>query len=198
MDETSLFCWQSNLRQSHWKLLRRRIPCTDKGEIMRPFTQWIIPEKSQCQSRGTLRHVGWPNTQEISPQYSLEGLMLKLKLWCFGHLMWRADSLKETLMLGKTEGRRRRGRRRMRWLDGIIDSVGMSWASSGSWWQTWKPGMLQSMGSQRVSHNWMTELNWTNLQAGPPESELILLRPATQAALWNTGIPPLPFWAAST
>ena len=123
MDETSLFCWQSNLRQSHWKLLRRRIPCTDKGEIMRPFTQWIIPEKSQCQSRGTLRHVGWPNTQEISPQYSLEGLMLKLKLWCFGHLMWRADSLKETLMLGKTEGRRRRGRRRMRWLDGITDSV---------------------------------------------------------------------------
>ena len=64
--------------------------------------------------------------KEISPEYSLEGLMLKLKLQYFGHLMRRADSLEKTLMLGKTEGRRRRGRQRMRWLDGITDSVGMS------------------------------------------------------------------------
>ena len=63
--------------------------------------------------------------KEISPQYSLEGLMLKLKLQYFGHLIWRADSLKKTLMLGKIEGRRRRGRQRMRWLDGIIDSMDM-------------------------------------------------------------------------
>ena len=64
--------------------------------------------------------------KETSPEYSLEGLMLKLKLQYFGHLMRRADSLEKTLMLGKTEGRRRRGRQRMRWLDGITDSMEMS------------------------------------------------------------------------
>ena len=64
--------------------------------------------------------------KEISPEYSLEGLMLKLKLQNFGHLMARADSLEKTLMLGKIEGRRRRGRQRMRWLDGIPDSMDMS------------------------------------------------------------------------
>ena len=62
----------------------------------------------------------------ISPEYSLEGLMLKLKLQYFGHLMRRADSLEKTLMLGKIEGRRRRGQQRMRWLDGITDSMDMS------------------------------------------------------------------------
>ena len=64
--------------------------------------------------------------KEINPEYSLEGLMLKLKLQYFGHLMRRADSLEKTLMLGKIEGRKRRGRQRMRWLDGIIDSIDMS------------------------------------------------------------------------
>ena len=64
--------------------------------------------------------------KEISPEYSLEGLMLKLKLQNFGHLMQRADSLEKTLMLGKIEGRRRRGQERMRWLDGISDSMDMS------------------------------------------------------------------------
>ena len=64
--------------------------------------------------------------KEISPEYSLEGLMLKQKLHYFGHLMQRADSLEKTLMLGRIEGKRRRGRKRMRWLDGITDSMGMS------------------------------------------------------------------------
>ena len=64
--------------------------------------------------------------KEISPEYSLEGLMLKLKLQYFGHLMRRADSFEKTLMLGKIEGRRRRGRQRMRWQDGITDSMDMS------------------------------------------------------------------------
>ena len=64
--------------------------------------------------------------KEISPEYSLERLMLKMKLQYFGHLMWRPDSLEKTLMLGKIEGRRRRGRQRMRWLDGITDSMDMS------------------------------------------------------------------------
>ena len=64
--------------------------------------------------------------KEINPQYSLEGVMLKLKLQYFGHLLWRTDSLEKTLMLGKIEGRRRRGRQKLRWLDGITDSMDMS------------------------------------------------------------------------
>ena len=64
--------------------------------------------------------------KEVNPKYSLEGLMLKLKLQSFGHLMRRANSLEKTLMLGKIEGRRRRGRQRMRWLDGITDSTDMN------------------------------------------------------------------------
>ena len=64
--------------------------------------------------------------KEINPEYSLEGLMLKLKFQYFGHLMQRADSLEKTLMLGKIEGKRRRGRQRMRWVDGITDSMDMS------------------------------------------------------------------------
>ena len=81
--------------------------------------------------------------KEISPGCSLEGLMLKLKLQCFGHLMRTADSLEKTLMLGKIEGRRRRGRQRIRWLDGITDSMDMG---LGGFWEL-------VMGSQRVEHD---------------------------------------------
>ena len=90
--------------------------------------------------------------KEISPGYSLEGLMLKLKLQYFGHLMQRADSFEKTLMLGKIEGRRRRGRQRMRWLDGISDSVHMG---LGGLWQlitdreAWRSVVH---GLQRVGH----------------------------------------------
>ena len=76
----------------------------------------------------------------------------------FGHLIQRTDSLEKTLMLGKIEVRRRKGRQRMRQLYGITDSMNMIWVSSGSWWWTGKPGMLQSMGSERVRHNWASEL----------------------------------------
>ena len=102
--------------------------------------------------------------KEISPECSLEGLMLKLKLQNFGHLMRRADSLEKTLILGKIEGGRRRGQQRMRWLDGWMASLtqwAWVWVNSGSWWWTGRPGVLQSMGSQRVGHDWATELNWT-------------------------------------
>ena len=91
--------------------------------------------------------------KEISPGYSLKGLMLKLKLQSFGHLMRRADPFEKTLMLGKIEGRRRRGRQRMRWLHGIIDSIDMSLGNSVSWGWTEKPGVLWFMGSQRVGHD---------------------------------------------
>ena len=97
--------------------------------------------------------------KEISPEYSLEGLMLKLKLQYVGHLMQRTDSLEKTLILGKIEGGRRRGQQRMRWSDDIIDSMDMSLSKLRRWWWTERPGMLQSMGSQRVGHDWTTELN---------------------------------------
>ena len=99
--------------------------------------------------------------KEISPGCSLEGLMLKLKLQYFGYLMWRVDSLEKTLMLGAFGGRSRRGWQRMRWLDSIIMTRWTwIWVNSRSWWLTGRPGVLQSMGLQRVGHHWATELNW--------------------------------------
>ena len=99
--------------------------------------------------------------KEISPEYSLEGLMLKLKLQSFGHLMWRADSFEKTLMLGKIEGKRRRGQQR--W-DGWMASLTQwtwVWVNSGNWQCQGKPGMLQSKGWQRVGH--AEQLNWNEL-----------------------------------
>ena len=96
--------------------------------------------------------------KEISPEYSLERLILKPKLQSFGHLMWRTESLEKTLMLGKIEGMRRRGwQRTYGWTMSLIRWTWV-WLSSGSWWWTGKPGVLQSMGSQRVRHDWVTEL----------------------------------------
>ena len=97
--------------------------------------------------------------KEISPGISLVGMMLKLKLQYFGHLKRRVDSLEKTLMLGGIGGRRRRGRQRMRWLDGITNSWMWVWVNSGRWGWTGRPGVLRFMGSQRVRHDWATELN---------------------------------------
>ena len=98
--------------------------------------------------------------KEISPGYSLEGLMLKLKLQYFGHLMRRTDSFEKTLMLGKVEGG---GEADNRGWDAWVTSLTWwtwVWASSGSWWWTGKRGVVQSMESQRVGHDWAIELNW--------------------------------------
>ena len=97
--------------------------------------------------------------EKINTEYSLEGLMLKLKLkrQYFGHLMWTTDSLEKTLMLGKIEGRRRRGCQWMRWLDGITDAMDRNLDNSRRWWGSGRTGMLQSSGSQRVIHDWTTE-----------------------------------------
>ena len=101
--------------------------------------------------------------KEISPGCSLEGLILKLKLQYFGHLMWRVDSLEKTLMLGRIGGR---GEGDDRGCDGWMASPTRwtwVWVDSGSWWWTGRPGVLQYMVSQRVGHDWVTELNWYDL-----------------------------------
>ena len=122
---------------------------------------WLMSFELWCWRR--LLRVPWTTRsnqsilKEVNPEYSLEGLMLKLKLQYFGHLMRRANSLEKTLMLGKSEGRRRRGWQR--WDGWMASLTGWTWlwANSRRWWRTGKSGMLQSMGSQRAGHDWATE-----------------------------------------
>ena len=109
----------------------------------------------------------------ISPGCSLEGLMLKLKLQYFGHLMWRVDSLEKTLMLGGIGGRRRRGWQRMRWLDGITDSMGMSLGKLRELLMDREAWHAAFHGLQIVGHDWALELNWTASGQGPKRHQAV-------------------------
>ena len=115
--------------------------------------------------------------KEISLEYSLERLMLKLKLKYFGHLMQRTVSLEKTLMLGKTEGGSRRGWQRMRWLEGIADSMDMSLSKLWVFVMDREAWHAAVNGLQRVIHDWATELNWT-MKKGFPGSLLVKNPPA--------------------
>ena len=131
--------------------------------IKKTEPQRIYVFKLQCWRR--LLRIPWTARKsnqfilkEISPEYSLEGLMLTLKLQYFGYLVRRADSLEKTLMLGKIEGRRKRNDRGWDGWMASLTQCTWTWANSGRQWRTGKPGMLQFMGSQRVRHDLVTEL----------------------------------------
>ena len=114
----------------------------------------------------TARRSNQSTLKKISPDYSLEGLILKLNLQYFGHLMWRTDSLEKTLVLGKIEAG---GEGDDRGWDGWMASPTQwtwVWVNSGSWWWKRRPVVLQSMGSQRVRHDWATKLNSTEKEEG--------------------------------
>ena len=137
---------------------------------------WTVVLEKTLESPWTARKSNQPNLKEMNPEYSLEGLMLKLKLQYFGHLLGRADSLEKTLMIRKIEGRRRREQQVTGWDGWMASSTQWAWvwANSRRWWRTGRPGMLQSMGSQRVRHGWATNNNAKRIPSTPPRLGNIL------------------------
>ena len=178
-NQKALAPWEKSYDQPRYHIKKQRHYFANKGHLIKAMVfpvvmygceSWTI-KKAECWRINAfelwcwrrLLRVPWAARRsnqsvlkEISPEYSLERLMLKLKLQYFGQVMQRTDSLEKTLMLGKIEGMRRKGRQKMRWLDSITDSMDMSL------------GTGDGQGSQaccspwgrKVRHDWETELNW--------------------------------------
>ena len=169
--------WKKSYNKPRQHIKRQRYCFANKGPYSQSYgfpsshvSMWELDYKSwalknwcfQLWCWRRLLRVPWTTRRsnqsilkEINPEYSLEGLILKLQY--FGHLMQTADSLEKMLMLRKVEGRKRRGWRSIRWLDGITDSMDMSLSTLCEIVRTGNPGVLQFMGSQRIGHNWVTE-----------------------------------------
>ena len=124
--------------------------------VPKSWSFWTVVLEKTLESPLDCKEIQPVHSKGNHPECSLEGLMLKLKLQYFGHLIQKADLLEKTLTLRKIEGRRR-GRQRMRWLDGITNQWTSVWANSGRWWRTEKPGVLQSVESQILRHKWVTK-----------------------------------------
>ena len=139
---------------------------------------WTVVLEKPLRVPWTARRSNQSTLNEISPGCSLEGLMLKLKLQHFGHLMWRTDSLEKTLMLGRLKvGGEGDDRGWGVWMASLTRWTWV-WVSSGSWWWTGRPGVLQSMGSQRVGDDCATELNWwESKHVGPIYFMLLIISP---------------------